>query len=238
MTIVDSVCGYDGGKYQHPLMSKEERDYLTKVITEQKFLPGGRYIYYGGRNKKFFNNCFTLGGEEDTREEWASLVQRAMSCLTTGGGIGIDYSVFRPSGRVLSKTGGEASGPLPLMSAINEVGRNVQQGGSRRSAIYSSLNWQHEDVPDFLVAKNWDDMPIPGTNMTVGGAKKEDFNFKAPLDMTNISLNYDDAWLSKENRHRDSTFLDNVKQALSTGEPGFSFNFGDKENETLRNACD
>ena len=24
---------------------------------------------------------------------------------------------------------------------------------------------------------------------------------------------------------------------MMTGEPGFSFNFGDKQNETLRNAC-
>jgi ribonucleoside-diphosphate reductase alpha chain len=33
------------------------------------------------------------------------------------------------------------------------------------------------------------------------------------------------------------TFVKNVEQALKTAEPGFSFNFGDKENETLRNAC-
>jgi ribonucleoside-diphosphate reductase alpha chain len=32
-------------------------------------------------------------------------------------------------------------------------------------------------------------------------------------------------------------FLENCKQALKTGEPGFSFNFGNKQNETLRNAC-
>jgi ribonucleoside-diphosphate reductase alpha chain len=33
------------------------------------------------------------------------------------------------------------------------------------------------------------------------------------------------------------TFLENCRQALKTGEPGFSFNFFEKENETLRNAC-
>jgi ribonucleoside-diphosphate reductase alpha chain len=32
-------------------------------------------------------------------------------------------------------------------------------------------------------------------------------------------------------------FLQNVRQAMETGEPGFSFNFGSKQNETLRNAC-
>ena len=56
--------------------------------------------------------------------------------------------------------------------------------------------------------------------------------------MTNISLNYDNKFL--ENLKQYGTphpiFIENVRQALSTGEPGFSFNFGDKENETLRNA--
>ena len=32
-------------------------------------------------------------------------------------------------------------------------------------------------------------------------------------------------------------FIENVHQAMRTAEPGFSFNFFDKEDETLRNAC-
>ena len=64
-------------------------------------------------------------------------------------------------------------------------------------------------------------------------AKQDNFNFACPLDMTNISLNYDDDWLDDR---LNETFLENCKQAMSTGEPGFSFNFGDKQDETLRNA--
>jgi ribonucleoside-diphosphate reductase alpha chain len=114
------------------------------------------------------------------------------------------------------------------MSAINEIGRNVMQGGSRRSAIYASLNWQHEDIPLFLGVKNWD----AATRLR----KEENFNSAAPLDMTNISVNYDDAALTGELAN-NPVFLKNVRQAMETGEPGFSFNFGDKQNETLRNAC-
>jgi ribonucleoside-diphosphate reductase alpha chain len=146
----------------------------------------------------------------------------------TGGGIGIDYSRLRPAGRALSRTGGVASGPIPLMYAINEIGRNVMQGGSRRSAIYASLNWQHDDVGEFLVAKNWSDR--------IRELKTQDFNFPAPLDMTNISVNYDDASLVG-GLQTNAIFLENCKQAMMTGEPGFSFNFGSKQNETLRNAC-
>jgi ribonucleoside-diphosphate reductase alpha chain len=233
--LIDDVCGTRGGTMPS-LMSKEDRQQLAIYIKEMKFIPGGRYLYYAGRPFHAYNNCYLLRGEEDTREEWAALSQRAMSCLTTGGGIGIDYSRFRPAGRPLKRTGGKASGPIPLMNAINEIGRNVMQGGSRRSAIYASLNWRHEDIPLFLSAKNWkDQIIVPGVSLH--DAKMGNFNFPAPLDMTNISVNYDNAWLGMSNRHDDPIFLRNVRQAMETGEPGFSFNFGEQENETLRNAC-
>lgn len=225
--LVEDVCGSRNGSVA-VLMSEGDRKQLTQYIKDFKFLPGGRYLYYAGRPYKAYNNCYLLRAEEDTREEWSNVTWRAMSCLMTGGGIGIDYSRLRPAGKALSRTGGTASGPLPLMYAINEIGRNVMQGGSRRSAIYASLNWTHEDIPTFLGAKNWSD--------EIRRNKATDFNAHAPLDMTNISVNYDDASLvgGLEN---NPVFQQNVRQAMETGEPGFSFNFGSKQNETLRNAC-
>lgn len=156
----------------------------------------------------------------------------------TGGGIGVDYSRYRPSGSRLGRTGGTASGPIPKMAMVNEIGRNVMQGGSRRSAIYASLNWKHGDVEQFLKAKDWHSQEVvPG--LTLWDIKQKNFNFPAPLDMTNISVNYDTSWLEnyKKSRNVGDVFRQNVKQALKTAEPGFSFNFYAKENETLRNAC-
>ena len=236
--IVEDVCGSRWG-IQPVLMSDTERKELVEHIKAMRFLPGGRYLYYAGRPYKAYNNCYLLRAEEDTREEWSNVTWRAMSCLMTGGGIGIDYSKLRPEGKALSRTGGTASGPLPLMSAINEIGRNVMQGGSRRSAIYASLNWKHEDIPKFLAIKNW--------TSAVKAAKEADFNAPAPLDMTNISVNYDTESLGgftkykglvlENSLHENPVFKQNVRQAMETGEPGFSFNFFEKENETLRNAC-
>lgn len=230
-TLVDDVCG--------EFLPKDELDDLTEIITNLQFIPGGRYLYYAGRPSKFFNNCYLLKAEEDSRQDWADLSWKSESCLMTGGGIGIDYSVYRPEGAGLSKTGGLASGPIPKMQMINEIGRRVMQGGSRRSAIYASLNWKHRDIDTFLNSKNWYDMPVGSTGFTVGQIKEQDFNFAAPLDMTNISVNYDTEWLLNywNTGEVGDVFKANVRQALSTAEPGFSFNFFDKENETLRNAC-
>ena len=223
--LVEDVCGSRWGT-ERQLMSDSDQKQLVQYMKEMKFIAGGRYLYYAGRNKHFYNNCFLLRAEEDTREEWANIMWRSTSCLMSGGGIGIDYSRLRPSGKALTSTGGISSGPLSLMQMVNEAGRFIMQGGSRRSAIYASLNWQHEDIPAFLGSKNWSDL--------IKEQKANDFNFPAPLDMTNISVNYDDAAGDLAN---NPVFKQNVYQALSTGEPGFSFNFGDKQNETLRNAC-
>jgi ribonucleoside-diphosphate reductase alpha chain len=230
-TLAEDVC--------KGVLKDDEVEALTEIIRDLKFIPGGRYLYYAGRPNKFFNNCYLLRAEEDSREDWANLSWKSESCLMTGGGIGIDYSVYRPEGSGLSKTGGLASGPIPKMQMINEIGRRVMQGGSRRSAIYASLNWKHRDVETFLASKNWYDMPVGSTGFSVGQVKEQDFNFHAPLDMTNISVNYDTEWLLNywKTGEVGDVFRTNVRQALRTAEPGFSFNFFDKENETLRNAC-
>lgn len=243
-TLVRDVCD------DH--MPEDEQAALYEAIRDLKFIPGGRYLYYAGRPHKFFNNCYLLRAEEDTREDWANLSWKAESALMTGGGIGVDYSRYRPEGSIIKRTGGFASGPIPKMQMINEIGRRVMQGGSRRSAIYASLDRTHPDVFKFLESKNWDQMPVGQTGYSLWDLKQQDFNFPAPLDMTNISVNYKTDWLKAvgfaptndglfapvyEGDATDPVFIKNVEQALRTAEPGFSFNFFDKENETLRNAC-
>lgn len=258
-TLINDVCG--------GILPQNEIDELTEMHTNMEFIAGGRYLYYAGRINKFFNNCYLLKSLEDTREDWANLSWKAESCLMTGGGIGNDYSIYRERGRRLSKTGGLSSGPIPKMAMINEIGRNVMQGGSRRSAIYASLNWKHGDAAEFLHCKDWASILVAGAydengrQLTIADLKEKDFNFPAPLDMTNISLNYDNRFLEelygipfdklKEIYLEGGknvifnlpivtipiTFLENCRQALKTGEPGFSFNFFEKVFETLRNAC-
>ncbi len=232
--LVHEVC--DG------LMNKAEIDALVKYHTELKVVFGGRYLYYAGRENKYYNNCYLLRAEEDSREDWANLSWKAESALMTGGGIGVDYSIYRPAGSLIRRTGGSASGPIPKMKMINEIGRNVMQGGSRRSAIYASLDRTHGDVHEFLTVKDWQNQMVGNSGLSLKDLKAHDFNFPAPLDMTNVSVNYKTDWLRGPRKDAvgdatDEVFLKNVRQAAMTGEPGFSFNFFEKENETLRNAC-
>ncbi len=79
--VVVSVCGQ--------LLSKEDQEIIIKFIKERKFIPGGRYLYSAGRPLHQVNNCF-LFKAEDSREGWASAMEKATSALMTGGGIGFD----------------------------------------------------------------------------------------------------------------------------------------------------
>lgn len=230
--LVNDVCG-DRSLCAKPttysLMSKADQDQLVQYMIEMKVIAAGRYLYYAGRPLSFFNNCMCLG-VEDTREGWADLAQRAMSCLMSGGGIGVCYDNIRPAGRVLSRTGGIASGPLPLMKIINEIGRGVMQGGSRRSAMLASLNWQHDDIQDFITVKNWSE--------DMKRIKAEQFDFPLPLDMTNISVNFDTSFLELSQAGQVPALWDTVvKQMCQTGEPGMCFNFYENEKEVYTNAC-
>lgn len=257
-SVVDEVCGRTlDGKHQ-PILDKSTRDFLVHCLIKQKWFPGGRYLYYAGRGKSFYNNCLLMD-VKDNREGWSNLNHNTTSALMSGAGIGVEYSKLRPSGAPILGTGGTASGPISLMCIINELGRNVMQGGSRRSAIWAGLNWQHGDVEKFLNSKNWDNMVVGNT--TIGELKRNDFNYPAPMDMTNISVNYDNAFLehiygkpfnqikavylsqgtagvaSMPIVNIPEVFRQNCKQALMTGEPGFGFNFFDQVLDILRNAC-
>lgn len=129
------------------------KDQLSKdifeAIKEKKFIPGGRYLYSAGRDYHQTQNCLLLKAE-DSREGWSDLMHKSSMALMTGAGIGVVYSDIRSEGKLIRKTGGKASGPIELMKIINEIGRGVMSGGSRRSAILVALI-----LPTLVVSVKW-----------------------------------------------------------------------------------
>lgn len=208
---------------------------IYQLIAERKFIPGGRYLYASGRQFHQVQNCLLLRAE-DSREGWSDLLNKAAMALMTGAGIGVVYSDIRAEGKPIRKTGGVATGPLALMQMVNECGRGIMQGGSRRSAIWAGLHWNHQDVQRFISIKNW----IP----EVRALKEKDYNFPATLDGTNVSVILDDLFFKAFqdekhvlHSHAQSVYWNTVRQMLKTAEPGFSIDCGINSGENLRNAC-
>jgi ribonucleoside-diphosphate reductase alpha chain len=150
--------------------------------------------------------------------------------LLTGAGIGIDYSDIREEGAPIKRTGGLASGPISLMHSINEIGRQVMQGGSRRSAIWAGLSWKHPDIFKFIRVKDW----AP----ELRELKARDHEFPMTMELTNISVQLDDEFFiayQRGDQWARDVYNMAVKRMAKTGEPGFSIDVG--TDETLRNAC-
>jgi len=226
--VVDSVF------FVAPSISKDIRDAIKLIISERKFIPGGRFLAQAGREYHQVNNCYLLRAE-DSREGWGDLASKSTVMLMSGGGIGIDYSRIRERGAKLKRSGGESSGPLPLMNVINEIGRGVMSGGKRRSAIWAGLNWAHPDILDFIEMKNW--------SPDVRKLKEKDFDFPAAMDMTNISViltkDFFEAFEDENNpkySQAQQIYWRVINRMVKTGEPGFSVDYSNRE-ESLRNAC-
>lgn len=207
---------------------------VEKMICARDFIPGGRYMASTGREFHQTQNCLLLKAQ-DSREGWAELLYKCSMALMTGAGIGVVYSYVRSKGKLIRRTGGKATGPIALAQMINDAGRQIRQGGERRSAIWAGLHWWHEDIFEFIEIKNW--------QKEVRELKAKNYSFPAILDGTNISvildreffIAFEDQWHPKH-AHAQQVYWRTVKQMVSTAEPGFSIDFEDP-NECLRNAC-
>lgn len=206
-----------------------------RLVREKAFVPGGRYLYATGRRYHQVQNCLLLKAT-DSRHGWGELMEKITLALMTGAGIGVDYSDLRPEGSKVRGTGGVSTGPIALMEMVNEAGRRIMQGGSRRSAIWAGLRWDHPDVHRFVHLKDWSE--------DVKRLKAQDYNFPATMDLTNISVQLNDEFFAAygdeshpKHETAQNVYWDVVRQMVTTAEPGFSVDTGENAGETLRNAC-
>jgi len=239
----------------HAHVSVEDAAYrLLDLMGRRDFVPGGRYLYAAGRDFHQVNNCVLLRCP-DSREGWATTSYQAEMALMTGAGIGVWYGDVRESGRVIKRTGGTASGPLPKACQINDTGRHIMQGGNRRSAIWGGLPWWHHDIFDWITCKDWSDQ----IKQLRAEAFERGETFPAQMDSTNISVTLDDSFFwayesyeageglrdglgSPPEGYNWHTWAREVYDTalahmLKYGEPGFTVDTGDKSDEVLRNAC-
>jgi len=125
---------------------------FSKIMVENKFIPGGRIWYGSGRMKGQLLNCFVIP-TEDTREGWGKSVNDMLIISGTGGGVGMNFSPIRPRGAPIRGTGGESTGAVSLMEIINQTGEVIKAGGGRRTALMQCLRYDHADIIEFLHRK-------------------------------------------------------------------------------------
>lgn len=76
-----------------------------------------------------------------------ALIQKA------GGGTGYCFDKVRPTGDIVTSTGGTTSGPISFMRSYSESTSAIQQGAFRRGANMGMLSIWHPDILNFVYAK-------------------------------------------------------------------------------------
>lgn len=137
-------------------MGVKRDEYFSRfldILDTNRFSPGGRIWRGAGRPRGQLLNCFVWSDDLDSREGWGDVLRAVTIISGTGGGVGINFSRIRPKGTLIRGTGGEATGAVSLMRAINAVCNELREGGGRRSALMFCLNYDHPDLIEFLEAK-------------------------------------------------------------------------------------
>jgi ribonucleoside-diphosphate reductase alpha chain len=130
---------------------------FREAMSQFGFLPGGRVLTgAGGRSAATLYNCFVLGIHgitgshgRDSRVAIMHTMSRMVEINSRGGGVGINWSVLRPSGAYIHGVDGTSSGPNCWMRGADGLADQIRQGGSRTAALMFMLNDWHPDAPDF-----------------------------------------------------------------------------------------
>ncbi len=110
---------------------EEYKQSFFDLLNTNRFSPGGRIWRGSGRPRGQLLNCFVIPAE-DSREGWGQALSDVTIISGTGGGVGLNFSKIRPRGTPVRGTGGEATGAVSLMRAINAVCNELREGGGRR----------------------------------------------------------------------------------------------------------
>jgi ribonucleoside-diphosphate reductase alpha chain len=161
--------------------NEHEADSFYRILSGFRFIPGGRILAgAGAETEKTFYNCYVIPLEakhetdhypkdypgNDSRESIFHTMQTMVDIMSRGGGVGVNWSVLRPSGAYLRRISGWSSGPVGWMDVASAAVGEVIQGGSRRGAAMFMLDDWHPDILDFIEAKK-DPRKITNANVSV-----------------------------------------------------------------------
>jgi ribonucleoside-diphosphate reductase alpha chain len=144
--VVESKYGATKEEIQH--IADEFFEWMTTGI----FLPNSPTLMNAGRYNGMLSACFVLP-IEDSIDGIFETVKNTALIQKSGGGTGFDFSSLRPTGDIVSSSGGTTSGPISFWRVIAETTNAIQQGAFRRGANMGMMSIHHPDILKFIHAK-------------------------------------------------------------------------------------
>lgn len=130
---------------------------VARLITEKKFLFGGRILSNRGMNavgkKVTYSNCYVIEPPEDNIESIFDCASKLARTYSYGGGCGLDLSKLAPRGAKVNNAADATSGSVSFMDLYSLVTGLIGQNG-RRGALMLSLSCEHPDLEEFIGIKS------------------------------------------------------------------------------------
>jgi len=145
---------------------KQWVDTFSGEMFDMNFIPGGRILRNSGKLKQSILNCACLP-ISDSIEAIGDTIKNSLILWSYGAGIGIDFSPLRPIGFPLISKGGESSGMVSFIKAIDAVAHTIETGGQRRSGCLGLCKVSHPEIFEFINAKI-KDKELSYFNLSVG----------------------------------------------------------------------
>ncbi|KPK78176.1 MAG: hypothetical protein AMJ79_00660 [Phycisphaerae bacterium SM23_30] len=122
------------------------------LMVSMRFLPNSPTLMNAGRSMGMLSACFVLPVPDSIdgifdAVKYTAMIQKA------GGGTGFAFDRLRPTGDLISSSGGKTSGPISFWKVLSETTNAIQQGAFRRGANMGMMNITHPDILKFLHAK-------------------------------------------------------------------------------------
>src|SRR5579883_1089699 len=125
-----------------------------RILEGFRFLPGGRILAGAGTDHTVtLFNCFVMNIAEDSLVSIFDALREGALTLQQGGGVGYDFSILRPKGDLVKKTGIPSSGPISFMRIWDTTCGVLLSTGARRGAMMGVLRCDHPDIEEFIEEK-------------------------------------------------------------------------------------
>lgn len=125
-----------------------------RILEKFQYLPGGRILAGAGTAYPVtLFNCFVMDIAEDSLKAIFHALEEGAMTLQQGGGVGYDFSILRPAGDLVNRTGSTATGPVSFMRIWDATCSTLLATGARRGAMMAVLRCDHPDIETFIAAK-------------------------------------------------------------------------------------
>ncbi|MBC8469719.1 MAG: adenosylcobalamin-dependent ribonucleoside-diphosphate reductase [Planctomycetes bacterium] len=215
-----------------------------KLMANGLFLPNSPTLMNAARENAMLSACFVIPVGDSIADIFEAVRVTAL-VQKGGGGTGFTFDRLRPTGDIVSSSGGTTSGPISFWKVIAETTNAIQQGAHRRGANMAMMSVEHPDILKFINAKQQKDA-FNNFNISVKVTNSFMETLRSTPERTHVVTNPRDkkryiipkdiilSSYTIQNLREAGTNTDNcfttrdiwnliVKNAHATGEPGLCF---------------